>query len=380
MVCRAKRYAYALAPTLALVLTISLAFAAAAQALPAKFWGAVPQSGLSAEQYERIARGGVKSVRIALNWGDLQPTRNGPYEWGAIDASVERAALAGIDVLPTVAGAPSWAVPTVRVPGGGGAKAPARLPVSGPAAGAWKALLAAAVRRYGPNGEFWAARPQLPRRPIRAWQIWNEPNFKFFVRRPNPGEYGRLVRISSAAIASVDRGAQVILAGLFAQPKGARNPRTGKQKGINWFASDFIAAMYKRTPGVKRLFQGVSLHPYTGHFRHIKEQVEEMRSVLRAQRDAGKAIWLTEVSWSSQPPSPRNVFAKGPAGQAQQLTGAFNLIRRNQARWRVKRVYWFSVDDTKGACNFCDGSGLFGEGFKPKKSWFSFVRFAGGTP
>src|SRR5690606_17071635 len=116
------------------------------------------------------------------------------------------------------------------------------------------------------------------------------------------------------------------------------------------------------------------------HFRHIKGQVEEVRSVLRAQRDAGKGIWLTEVSWSSRPPARNNVFAKGPNGQVRQLKGAFNLIRKNQARWRIKRVYWFSVDDAADACNFCDGSGLFADGFKPKKSWFAFVRFAGGTP
>jgi hypothetical protein len=33
-----------------------------------------------------------------------------------------------------------------------------------------------------------------------------------------------------------------------------------------------------------------------------------------------------------------------------------------------------------GTCNFCDGSGLFGEGFIPKPSWKAFVRFSGGQP
>jgi hypothetical protein len=49
-------------------------------------------------------------------------------------------------------------------------------------------------------------------------------------------------------------------------------------------------------------------------------------------------------------------------------------------KWKLQRVYWFSVDDDPGACNFCDGSGLFGKGFIPKKSWFAYVKFAGGTP
>ncbi|MBW8059918.1 MAG: hypothetical protein FVQ78_06200 [Solirubrobacterales bacterium] len=63
-----------------------------------------------------------------------------------------------------------------------------------------------------------------------------------------------------------------------------------------------------------------------------------------------------------------------------QLKGAFRLLRRNQRKWRVQRVYWFSVDDVRGSCNFCDGSGLFGAGFVPKPSWFAFTRFAGGQP
>ena len=49
-------------------------------------------------------------------------------------------------------------------------------------------------------------------------------------------------------------------------------------------------------------------------------------------------------------------------------------------KWKLKRVYWFSVDDQTGVCNFCDGSGLFAQGFVPKKSWFAYVKFAGGTP
>src|SRR5690606_26648524 len=65
MTIRAMRKTHALALALALAVGASLCFAAAAQALPAKFWGAVPQSGLSAEQFERISRGGVESVRVA---------------------------------------------------------------------------------------------------------------------------------------------------------------------------------------------------------------------------------------------------------------------------------------------------------------------------
>ena len=79
-------------------------------------------------------------------------------------------------------------------------------------------------------------------------------------------------------------------------------------------------------------------------------------------------------------PSQTDQFAKGVEGQARELKGAFKLLERNQVTWKLKRVFWFSVDDRPGLCNFCGGSGLFSEGFVPKPSWKAYVKFAGGTP
>jgi len=372
------RYTRAFALALSVVCAALLAFAAGAQALPAKFWGVVPQQTPSADQLQKLGNGGVESIRVPLEWGAVQPQKNAAIEWGGFDAIVERAALAGIDVLPTVSGAAVWAVPSVPVPGGAGSKAPTRLPASGAAAAGWKSLLTQAVERYGPGGDFWAAHPGVPVRPIRAWQIYNEPNFKYFVAHPNPAEYGKLVKISQAAIKAVDPGAQIVLAGLFSRPKGAQ--KNGKHVGLNWFATDFLARMYKTNPGIKSRFTGVALHPYAIRAAEIPVLVDEFRAVLGANRDAAKGLWITELGWSSQAPSPGNQFAKGISGQARELTASFDKIRAKQVKWKVKRVYWFSVDDQKGVCNFCDGSGLFADGFIPKKAWYSYVKFTGGTP
>lgn len=352
-------------------------FAAAAQALPANFWGVVFQAEPSEIQFQQLRRGGVDSMRVQIEWASVQPQRNGPYDWKGTDQVVRRAGAAGIEILPYLTGAPSWAVPQTRVPGTS-LRAPARLPVSGAAAGAWKRFLRAAVRRYGRGGSFWAENPSLPQRPVRYWQIWNEPNFKYFVARPNPGQYGKLVKLSYGAIHGVDRGARIILAGLFARPNEARWKVRPPQA---YFAATFIEQMYKRTPGVRSMFQGIALHPYTGTYKNLTPYVEELRRVLKRNHDAGKGLWITELGWSSSKPVGReNTFNKGPQGQVVQLKGAFRLLERNQARWHVQRVYWFSVDDQLGSCNFCDGSGLFAEGWIPKRSWYAYVKFAGGRP
>jgi hypothetical protein len=353
--------------------------ASAAHALPAGFWGVVPQHGLNAEQFQRLSRGGVESIRIPVGWGSVQPVKNGQFDWTGFDNQVEEAAKAGIKVLPFLSGAPEWAVPAKRVPGAGGLKAPAHLPVSGAGRTGWASFLTAAVARYGPTGSFWSEHPGVPKWPIRIWQIWNEPNFKYFIAKPNPAEYGKLVKISYTALRAADPGAKIVLAGLFARPKGARNA-SGKHKSLNWYASDFISQMYKTTPGIKTRFNGVALHPYTIRASELPAVTEEFRKVLTVNGDGGKSLWMTELGWSSGKASGANQFAKGPAGQARELRSAFTILRNKQVKWKLKSVYWFSVDDAPGACNFCDGSGLFASGFVPKASWFSYVKFTGGTP
>jgi hypothetical protein len=367
--------------TLALAaLAVLAAFASTAQALPVGFWGTVPQSGLSDEQFQRLSRGGVESTRLPIGWEFVQMSQGGSFDWSGVDDQVEAASKAGIKVLPFLTGAPEWAVPRATIPQSGGLKAPAHLPVSGAARAGWIGFLTAAVARYGPNGSFWNEHPGVPKIPVRKWQIWNEPNFKYFVARPNPAEYGKLVKTSYNALKAADPGAQVILAGLFSRPKGSRDARTGKHKSLNWYASDFVERMYKTTRNVKAKFNGIALHPYTIFAKELPEVVEELRKVLQVNRDGGKGLWVTELSWSSKPKTGSNLFGKGLAGQARELRKAFSTLRSKRVKWKLKSVFWFSVDDVAGACNFCNGSGLFGEGFSPKPSWFSYVKFTGGTP
>ena len=380
---QASRKARALTAVLAVVVALG-AFAASAAAVPATFFGVVPLSVLTQEQFNTLKQGGVKEMRVAMIWGSMQPKRGGPTEWAQFDPLVERAAKSGIELLPFVIGAPSWAVPMVNVPGAPGAKAPARLPATGSAATAWTTFLKGAVQRYGPNGTFWTENPLVPDKPINVWQIWNEPNFKYFVAHPNPTEYGKLVKLSSTAIKSVDPTAQILLAGLFAKPAGARFLKGKKvvhATSPNYFGSYFLEQMYKTNAGIKSSFQGVALHPYVARYRQLPAQIEELRGVMTREGDAAKCLWVTELGWSSEPPQgPSNVFAVGTSGQARELKGAFTLLKADAAKFRLRHVYWFSVDDAAETCNFCNGSGLFKKGFVPKKSWTEFTKFTGGTP
>jgi polysaccharide biosynthesis protein PslG len=365
--------------SIVVVAGLSCLVAARADAVPANFWGVVPQGELSPEQFERLKRGGVDSVRIGIDWATVQPSPGTAPNWSGIDQVVGQAASAGLEVLPFVTGAPQWAVRSVVVNAASHSFAPLNLPVRTAAQReGWQALLGEAVRRYGPSGTFWNQNPAIPQRPIRVWQIWNEENFKYFVAHPNPVEYGKLVKLSSTAIKAVDPGAKIILGGMFARPKEAEYKRKPPSA---YFATDFLDRMYAKTPGVKSKFQGVALHPYTYDYHQLTPDIEALRTVLKRHHDAAKGLWITELGWSSGRPKASNgfnQFEKGPGGQAAQLKGAFKLIVGKQAKWRLRQLFWFSVGDAPGACNFCDGSGLFGPGFVAKPSWNAYVRFAGG--
>jgi hypothetical protein len=365
--------------TLALALA-GLALAAAfvsatAGAVPAKFWGVDPQALPTEEEFQRLQRGGTDSLRFPIEWNSVE-SEPGQMNWNYVDAMVKETAAAHIEPLPFVTGAPTWAVKPATV--AGGLKAPKTLPVkTGAERGAWQAFLRKAVQRYGPGGSFWADHPSLPNVPVRTWQVWNEENFEYFAARPNPAEYGQLVKLSNSAIRGLDGGAQIILGGMFAYPKGCKREKHPR----NLCASNFLQQMYRSTPGIKSKFNGVALHPYTGNYKELTPSIEAFRAVLKQNHDAAKGLWITELGWSSEPPDPRHdIFAKGRSGQAAQLKGAFKLFERNLAKWHLKRVFWFSVDDRLDNCNFCNGSGLFTEKFEPKPSWKAFVKFAGGTP
>ncbi len=57
------------------------------------------------------------------------------------------------------------------------------------------------------------------------------------------------------------------------------------------------------------------------------------------------------------------------------------MLRRNRARWRIGRTYWFSWDDDPDSnCAICGGSGLFTFAGKPKPAWYAFVKQTGGKP
>lgn len=336
--------------------------------LPQGFFGIVPQTALSPLDVQYMRAGGIERVRVPITWGEVQPRAKAEYDWTNVDSAFEAAARGGLRVLPFLCGTPRWLAK------------PTTMPVrTARQRQAWVAFLQAAVRRYGPGGEFWTEHaqagidyePPLPESlPVREWQIWNEANFFYFAYPVSPQAYGKLLKLSSGAIRAVHPGAKIVLTGLFGEPD--QRGRRGMP------ATEFLERLY-RVPGIESRFDSVALHPYAVDTETLEEMVEAVHEVTRENRDR-PGLFITEMGWGSQNNFKQVAFEQGIRGQAKQLRGAYGYLIANQRRLNIKQVYWFSWKDATGYCNFCDSVGLFRAGarFHPKPAWHAFVRVTGG--
>lgn len=265
-------------------------------------------------EFALMARSGAGTARVTFDWNVAQPFPDWEPWLGQTDAIVLAAARRGITVLPTVVGAPGWASDD---PANGTYVLTPRDPEQ------YAAWLRVLIARYGPRGTLWAEHPDVRARPIRAWQIWNEPNLTRYWRGAWADGYVRLLRTAHAAVKGADPGAKVVLAGL---------------PNYSWMA---LMALYRR--GARGSFDVVALHPYTRKLGNLVALVDANRRVMRARGDARKEIWVTELGWPAATGRARDVgFNVTTAQQVRLLRGAVRELAANRKRLRVGRVLWYS--------------------------------------
>jgi hypothetical protein len=200
------------------------------------------------------------------------------------------------------------------------------------------------VARFGPRGSLWAEHPEVAARPIRAWQIWNEPNLTRYWTPPRgqgfARSYVKLLRAAHRALRAADPGARTILAGL---------------PNESWIA---LRQIYKA--GGRRAFDAVALHPYTGRPRNVVRLVEYARREMRRFGDGRKPVWVTELSWPAAKGKTKNTtgFETTDRGQASRLSDGLRLLARARTRLRIERVFWYTWLSREDSPNSFDYSGL----------------------
>ena len=317
-----------------LVLLLAVPGAEAKRRVPEGWLGVTadgPLNAADAAEWDLMAGAGVESVRAAFNWRAIQPAAGAPLDFSSSDAVVAAAVARGMSVLPVVQYAPDWAA----VRPGDLAAPPSDL-------AAVQAFLTALVQRYGPAGSLWSERPDLPRRPIRVWQVWNEPNHMgFWNATPYAPSYVATLQAAAAGIRAADAGATVLLGGL-----------TNK----SWIA---LRELYDA--GARGAFDAVALHPYTLRPRDVVRLVRLARGVMREHGDGGLPIWITELSWPAAKgkPVPRPIGIEvDERGQQWRLALALRQLAGIRARQRIGGVFWYTWLSSEAGASSFDWAGL----------------------
>jgi Glycosyl hydrolase catalytic core len=316
--------------------------------------GPLDGAGVDLVQEASLMRSsGVRTLRLTIEWPYLQPYADFadvppaelarfvdvdgiPTDFAATDARIKAAAINDLEVLALVLRSPNWA-----------AKEPGEYLSVPRDPRAYGRFLSVLVGRYGPEGSFWAENPLVPRRPLRHFQIWNEPNLKHFfpVAKWVP-TYVALLRASYKAIKAADPGATVVTAGM-----------------PNFVWSDY-EKLFKAGMRAQGYFDVIAVHPYTDNPAGCITVLGRVRRVLDSHGARQRPIWVTETGWPSARgkakvlPQHRN-WITSQSGEAARVDGAYRAYAANAKRLKLERAYWYTwISRDRGSTDAWEYAGL----------------------
>ncbi|MFW6154315.1 MAG: hypothetical protein ACOC95_03770 [Planctomycetota bacterium] len=165
--------------------------------------------------------------------------------------------------------------------------------------------LEAFVRTYGPGGSFFAAHPDVPKRPIRFIEVWNEPNFQYMIP-PREGVDRKVVEAEREALYAKVLPAACQRIKAVAPEVGVVGFGAG---GASLGDVRFIEHVHEATPAVATSYDVLSTHPYIqpappeafsirgwGGYT-IAGALARIRKVMNAAGAGDPPIWYTEVGW-----------------------------------------------------------------------------------
>jgi len=349
---------------LALVAAVLAIAPAAAQArAPRGFIGITSEDVLQGDANYRTSNlsaqraSGVKLIRQTFKWRDIEYTP-GFYILDPYDAYVAKLAAHGIRVLPVLFDSPTFHNGTTKT-------RPAFPPKSNSSMARFAQAL---VRRYGPRGTLWQQHPEIPKVPITAWQIWNEPNLPIYWRgRANARSYARMVKTVGGAIRKVDRRAEIVSAGL---------PPSTQRGAVR--LTRYITQLYRARMG--RSISSLAINSYARNSRELGRLLKSIRKLINRRGGRRDQIWITELGWATS--GPRSRFNLGVRGQARQISSSYSLIRKQRRRLKLRGVVYFSWKDLPRYAPLYQNlwglhAGLLNLDGTPKSGFNSFKRAVG---
>jgi polysaccharide biosynthesis protein PslG len=325
------------AALLAAIAIAALPARAAAAPLPNDFFGV---SSPDIDHISEAARApiladqhaaGVRIVRHTLDWSAVEATK-GSFSWDETDSFMTSAARAGMKVLPVVLFSPTWASTCP------GAARPGLCPPSNYAD--LGDFIVAAMQRYGPSGSFWPANPTVPKVPITAWQVWNEPNFpSYWGGAPDAAGYAQMLKTVAPMMRAADPSVEVVTAGM---------PDSLVSTAIRLVP--YVTQLY--ADGIKGSFDTLAVHGYNETPAGTVGLVEQVRSIMNANGDAAVPIWMTEFGWASAGAPSR--FTTDLAGEAANLDAAIGTLVARHEELGMRGLIWYFWHDGSSQMNTSD--------------------------
>ena len=312
-----------------LAVVATLGSAAAAQAAPpGGFTGIVAEQVFAADgdarddELERLVDTGVQLIRQPLRWAEIERSP-GRYDFAHWDRYMAALARHRLQVMPILIDPPRFRSSAPRRNALRGVYPPRR-PRD------MAAFAARVARRYGSRGSFWRANPEVPKVPIRSWQVWNEPNLPVYWRpRPRAVGYVRLLAAVAAGLRRSDPRAEIVTAGV---------PQSIWRGSIPQLT--YLRRLYRA--GARKHFDVLGIHPYTDTHDELFAQLHAVRRLVRRAGDYAP-LWITEIGWATGGPGSR--YTPGLDGQAQRLQWMFRLVRDERRSLGIRGVVYYMWQD-----------------------------------
>ncbi|WP_071872453.1 hypothetical protein [Atopomonas hussainii] len=326
-------------------------------------WGPGDSETLK-KRFQQAKALNTRQVRLDWEWRQVETTR-GTYDWQTLDTLVRVAHEEGIELLPIVHYAPSWALRSESKPNDVYEMAPTQKAFKN-----YAQFLRASIERYGPDGNA-----PFTFTPITHWQVWNEPNIKnFWGPKPDAPSFVKLMQAVHQETAGLRDKVKLVHAGL------------SKSDLI------FFWQLWEEDPQYGATFDILAIHPYLFHWWDGIREPDDMDNddddyaalgVIGSHNDPGylgkvfnlqlmmqlkgfaeKPIWITEMGYFVAD----HRLGVSEAEQAKRLKSTLTFIRqklgktgygqgvRGEVAANVERIYWFSLEDFPSP----DGLGSFG--------------------
>jgi hypothetical protein len=281
----------------------------------------------SSSYLDSIRATGVGLLRQKFDWDFLtfgQGSNN--INWSYLDNFMTAMAQQGITVMPVLFDPP----PSITTAPAQGAVRGNYPPSDLGAIGDFGAMLAS---HYGTNGSFWAANPQLPRHPITAWQIWNEPNLPVYWQpAPNAAAYVQMLRAASLKIKAVDPNAEIITAGI---------PDSHIKGSIPLLR--YIKQMYRA--GAAGSFDTLAVNGYAPTGKGVTKLMAHIRKVLNSYGGRSTALRVSEFGWADRGPErPKGRFTVGKK-QGPYTYQAIRSLWKARKKLKLRGVVYYDWRD-----------------------------------